>query len=688
MTKFKVFWVSAIAAAALSLMVVSAMAQTVNLNLFYDGENHTYSAGAVSITVDGNPITDLDMPPVILNDRTLIPARAVFEAIGAEVTWNPDTKEVYITDSNNIVVLAIDKTTAYKNGDEIVMDVAPKIINDRTMIPIRYAAVAMDCGVTWDKDTRTVIVESKEYASPEAPSQNHEPVTPSGSSVKITGVVLPDANAAHQDFLIKADGEIPRYEEFVLTNDRLVLDIYGAESALSNENITVSSSPVVKAVRSSKYQSEPEHVTRIVFDLISLPEYKVSLSEDKRQIKVSFSMNYVESLDFSSDGTEDKIVISAADKLNYDIYQNVDPNNVVIDLFGVVSHLNSNYAASGRFVTGINVSKTDSSLQIVVNTNDLTGFRASADGKSLTVTVKESTLKNISYSKASNSIILKNPEGISSGSFGKTDKYTERQYIISFNDDYERIYGYGELSVHDSDGVKSFKIERGPNGNTQIVITENAIMEFLISSEGDTLRIKGVNPKEVYDKVIVIDPGHGKQDPGASGNGIIEKNANLAVVKHLNSYLETDSRFKVYATRLDDSYPANKDRAKMGNEIGDIFISVHMNSAANPEGKGSEVLYLTHSNESEFSGKVTSMKLATEIQKNLISYLGTENRGIKSRPDLIVLNSTKVPAVLVEVGFLSNEEDAAVIASENGKKEAARAIYDALVSLVGQYSVR
>ena len=699
MAKMKILTAALVSGTLVFASGVSAMAEKINMNLFYDGKNHTYSAESVNIFVDGKAITGLDMPPVILNDRTLVPARAVFETVGADVTWNAETRQVYANDGENIIVLTIDSTSGLKNGESITMDVAPKIINDRTMIPIRYAAEAMNCDVTWDGATRNINIYTNGYDRPDDtddepddnpvnPGNNPAPApTPSENTIKVTGITLPDGSSK-QDFYIKADGEITRYENFTLSGNRLVVDVYGADMAISNTNMSVTS-PVVKAIRSAQFSVTPDRITRIVFDMGTMPEYTVSLSEDKTQIKVSFNVNYLEDLSFSTAGAEDIINIISKDKLTYDVYQNLDPNNVTVDIYGAVSSLNSSYTASGKYVNGINVSQTDSTTtRIVINTNDLVSFREAASGKGLTLAIKESTLKNISYNKSTNSIILNNLDKISTGMIGKTDKYQTGEYSIYFNGDYEDTYGYGEVYVNDPDGVNSLNVYTGSDGKTRIDIEENTILEFKVTTEGGKIYLKGVNPKELYDNIIVIDPGHGNKDPGASGNGITEKNANLGVIKYLNSYLENDSRFKVYATRLDDSYPANASRAKMGNLVGDLFISVHMNSAANPEGHGTEVLYNTHSNESETSGKVTSKIMATEIQKNLVKAMGTESRGIKSRPDLIVLNSTKIPAVLVEVCFISNEEDAAKIATDEGKKTAARAIYDSIVNLYSRYDFR
>jgi len=92
-------------------------------------------------------------------------------------------------------------------------------------------------------------------------------------------------------------------------------------------------------------------------------------------------------------------------------------------------------------------------------------------------------------------------------------------------------------------------------------------------------------------RVVVLDAGHGKSDNGASGNGLHEKNVNLEIVQRMCEYFEEYSDIKVYATRLDDSYPTNFARAKMANDAADLFVSIHQNSNVTSDSNGTEVLY-------------------------------------------------------------------------------------------------
>ena len=111
----------------------------------------------IKLVVNGKKI-ELDSPPVIVNDRTLVPVRAMFEALNAEVLWDAPTRTVTAFGNGITIKMTIDEDVFTKNGSEISLDVPAQIIKDRTMIPARAAAEAMDCTVTWDGATRTVYV--------------------------------------------------------------------------------------------------------------------------------------------------------------------------------------------------------------------------------------------------------------------------------------------------------------------------------------------------------------------------------------------------------------------------------------------------------------------------------------------------------------------------------------------------
>jgi len=116
-------------------------------------------SGSIMIRLDGADIVS-DSPPVIVNGRTLVPARAVFEAMGGTVNWSEASREVSVTVNNVNVKLKIDSKKAYIDGTEKTLDVPARIIKNRTMIPVRFVSESLGCQVSWDDKNRIVSIVS------------------------------------------------------------------------------------------------------------------------------------------------------------------------------------------------------------------------------------------------------------------------------------------------------------------------------------------------------------------------------------------------------------------------------------------------------------------------------------------------------------------------------------------------
>lgn len=116
----------------------------------------------IRVTVNGRVLTT-DAPPVIQSGRTLVPFRAIFEAMGASVHWDAAKRTVSAYAQHRAIVLEIGNTTVWVNGPEQKTDVAPQIIDGRTMVPLRLVAEAMGAIVNWDAVTSTVSVNFTPY---------------------------------------------------------------------------------------------------------------------------------------------------------------------------------------------------------------------------------------------------------------------------------------------------------------------------------------------------------------------------------------------------------------------------------------------------------------------------------------------------------------------------------------------
>jgi hypothetical protein len=118
----------------------------------------------ITIKIDGQ-IQQFDPGPVIVHDRTLVPLRSIFEKLGATVTWDGQSQTVTVTKDNKKIVLAIDSPFAVINGFREKLDEPAHIVNDRTMVPLRFVSEALGADVQWDGNNRTVLISTKGLVS-------------------------------------------------------------------------------------------------------------------------------------------------------------------------------------------------------------------------------------------------------------------------------------------------------------------------------------------------------------------------------------------------------------------------------------------------------------------------------------------------------------------------------------------
>lgn len=112
----------------------------------------------ISVMLNGEYLA-FDQPPILQNDRTLVPLRVIFESLGADVYWNEELQKVTANKEGISVSLTIGDDRLYVNGTEIKLDVAAQVINDRTLVPVRAISESFGCFVDWDDANQTVIIE-------------------------------------------------------------------------------------------------------------------------------------------------------------------------------------------------------------------------------------------------------------------------------------------------------------------------------------------------------------------------------------------------------------------------------------------------------------------------------------------------------------------------------------------------
>jgi len=113
----------------------------------------------IGVLLDGAPV-EFDVLPQVTDGRTLVPLRAIFEALGAEVSWNAETQTVTGTKGGTTVVLPIGSTSPTVNGQVVNIDVPGTVVNGRTLVPLRFVAESFGVHVNWDAEARQVTITS------------------------------------------------------------------------------------------------------------------------------------------------------------------------------------------------------------------------------------------------------------------------------------------------------------------------------------------------------------------------------------------------------------------------------------------------------------------------------------------------------------------------------------------------
>jgi len=251
-------------------------------------------------------------------------------------------------------------------------------------------------------------------------------------------------------------------------------------------------------------------------------------------------------------------------------------------------------------------------------------------------------------------------------------------------------YEHNELDIArhhiiDNDGLVSY-IDSTTRGS--MVISTHAPTFFFTEYGYETrnVYITAVNPRDIFDRILILDPGHGGHDIGAPAvGGIRESDIVLAISLYLYElFQQSNSGIKVYMTRTDDSSVDIAQRVQTANMVGDMLLSVHTNTYPNLTSvAGTETLYSDESAMYRYgnSGRFDMQNSAFSqiVQNHLVAELGTRDRGIVPRTDLHLINASTVPTAYAEIDFKTNPQALANLTNSAYQQRVALALYRGIV---------
>jgi N-acetylmuramoyl-L-alanine amidase len=268
-----------------------------------------------------------------------------------------------------------------------------------------------------------------------------------------------------------------------------------------------------------------------------------------------------------------------------------------------------------------------------------------------------------------------------------TDHYYDNEFIITVPGNYVDYYTNNPVIIN-NEVISGVNVTLNSSGNTDITVTTTRLQGYRLNNKGSYITVDVGNPADIYKNIVVLDAGHGGTDPGAQKSGVSEKDINFSIIyekaeKYFNS---PDSTVKAYWTRTTDTFVTLDDRAAFADSVGaDLFISLHVNSFNKSSVSGMEIYYSPSNNDTNQAGLSSSI-LADYFNSQLKGDLNLVNhgQGVKTAK-YVVVHKNSVPAILIELGFITNETDLANMTDETFQDNFAKSIFDATTGVFNQY---
>ncbi|MCL6450041.1 MAG: N-acetylmuramoyl-L-alanine amidase family protein [Acetobacteraceae bacterium] len=583
----------------------------------------------IRLVVNGRELSP-DTPPLLVEGRVLVPVRLISEALGAQVAWVAAEGRVELSLGDRSVLLTVGRDRAMVNGVEVPLDVPARVVGGRTLVPLRFLGESLGAQVRWEAETRTVRVDCFRVTAirwERAVGRGRLVVEVGGPATFRVAAVGPP------------EGTWPR----------LVLDL-DASLSLAQTVIPIQDGDVMQ-VRAGLMSTAPD-LTRVIVDLQEPVRYWASRSPDGREVWLEIGYKVTRVAWEPRPGGQ-ALVIYTTGPLEWQAAELLDPPRLAIDLEGAtlaqgVPASSKPAAEAADVLLGVRTGqfRTDpDAVRVVLDLRRPTGYRVLAWSGGLEVFLS-AEVAGVSWEAR--------PDRV------RVVVAAPRPLVCStllLEDPLRLVIDIPHATVEG--GPLTWEVNRGPlkkvvmaqfqrNPDVVRVVLHLAYHAGAIPVEVPSGLAFDLPVSFLYGRRVVIDPGHGGQDPGAIGPaGTREKEVNLAVCLILRELLSSQGA-EVIMTREDDSAVELADRPALANRVGaDAMLSVHANAFWIDSRQGFEVYY--------YASHGSSRRLAQAIHAEMAA-LGLNDRGVRTER-FVVLREARVPAALVEAAFLSNPDE-------------------------------
>jgi N-acetylmuramoyl-L-alanine amidase len=596
---------------------------------------------------------NFDVEPIIENGRTMVPLRAIFEALGAQVDWDNDTRTVTAIKDDTTVVLPIGSTKPTVNGKEWPLDVPAKISQNRTLAPVRFVGEAFGSSVGWDAVARTVSISSKAIKDIHSVVVNESQVNLRNGPSTQHNII---ANALQGECLA-------------------VLAEKDGWFQVSRSGTTAwVASWVVNVAWEEEQPQQPEDPPDLPDPVdpgdIAEDEMWICSTRDNEGIKIEMeSITPIKPL-IEKSGSQITYVIK---------------NKKPMDNTGI-----SQSIGAGKLnLTVDNRIAGQTTIKITMPAGTQYHTRSENGGKREVLVIPNQIVKIMHQAADSSgeSIILQTlaPSEFSSKRIGDTLEIKLKSTGLGLE---QKRYVYSDSPV-----IKVMSLSQSGQADpwTTVKIDTEGMTDYRIfgTKDDNSINIVLLADAESIEQedrtdIVVLDAGHGGKESGATGFGVQEKDINLAITLMAGKILE-DNGVNVSYTRSDDSYLTLTERAEYANNLNAaLFVSIHNNSFTSPEAHGTETYYYAPISDLELIWqKEERARLAESIQNQLVKILGRKDRGVK-QSNFTVLVKTKMPSALAEVSFISNPTENELLCNKNYQERAAEAIANGILEYLGK----
>lgn len=548
----------------------------------------------VPVMLNGREL-ESEVPSFIDVDRTMVPIRFFAETLGADVKWDENLKKATIIQGNKEIELFINGNQAVINGRGSNLDSnsIPRLVefmNSDARTMVPLSFISSTLGYKVDYDYVARI-----------------PYIKSNLEVEPEPVVEDTRNKINNIYLAKGSGDIKKL--FVEGSEKLDYDINKDGKKLI---VTINNAKLEHKDTGGKY---------------------INNRVDDKNIK---------QVEYLQDKDDVKVVISLDDNLDYEL------NNL------------SSQKLSLSIVNNAGHPRIEDDYIVIPNGNMEYNKFSLSNPSRIVVDIFDSKLDNAESADLKEK--LSYIDGVRVSNFKGSDSYRLDDQVVRFVFDIDEKYAGSDINVYRKKNDLIIKPEK------MIEKVETPIDPGKDREEAKDEPVKPVatppaekpipdpieNIVNPGNRTIYIDAGHGGRDPGAvAKDGTREKDIALPMSLKAEKAL-IDAGYNVVMTRREDVYVDFRQVAGMANKSNaDLFISIHANSAGNvTQANGIETLYCPASRGTSTNN--LQYPFASTVHDEIIKATGATNRGVKSRPDLAVLNGTKMPAILLEVGFMSN----------------------------------